>query len=210
MGTIHKIGDTYYIEFEARGLKYQQKAGDDEVKARELLAATEEKIRRGEMSAVVRDVPIEIFVKDFAEFSVKNYPPRTDSRLQAALKHFTDFLARQYPNLFLLSVVTPKIIEEYKFFYARGGSKPWRINFTLLLLREIFEYAIKMGYLNDNPTLHIRCVQDKRKVPLWVTNDRLTLEVLEKGISLFILAKLLKTKDILKVMPFYTFLRQPV
>ena len=44
MGEIKKIGEEYYIEFYARGLKYQQQAGTDKRQAEELLRNIEEKI----------------------------------------------------------------------------------------------------------------------------------------------------------------------
>jgi integrase len=56
-----------------------------------------------------------------------------------------------------VSQVTPRVIENYKTFgQERDPLNPKILNLTLLLLREILEYGIKTGYINDNPTLHIR------------------------------------------------------
>ncbi len=207
MGNVYKVGDLYYVEFEARGLKYQQLAGSDEAAARQLLESIEEKIRRGETNAVVRDIPVEIFRRNFLEYARQAYPLKTRKRLEQAFEHFGEFLCLKHSEILLLSGVTPKIIEDYRFEALKNRAKPWRINFTLLLLREVFEYAIKLGYLNDNPTLHIRFVADRnRRLP----RNNLGREALAKGVSLFCLARVLRKDDILKLMPFFPLLRDPM
>ena len=210
MGKVLKIGDNYYIEFEARGLKYQQKAGDSEEQALAMLASTEAKIRQGEMNAVVRDVPVAVFRKDFSDFAVLSYPSKTTRRLESATAHFFNFVASNYFEATLLSNITPKVIEDYKFTLTTGGTKPWVVNFTLLLLREMFQYAIKLGYLNDNPTLHIRFVLDSRKPNRKDENNKEIQAFLAKGVTIFRLAQLLEFNDVLKSMRFYRYLRHPV
>ena len=44
MGTVRKIGNEYYIEFYARGLLYQQKAGQQKEVAEQMLKEVEEKM----------------------------------------------------------------------------------------------------------------------------------------------------------------------
>lgn len=210
MGNVLKIDGRYYIEFEARGLKYQQMAGDNEAQAWALLESIESKIRQGEMAIVVRDVPIPVFIKDFSEFALKTYPAKTAARLRSASDHFVVFLAEKYPEAGVLSHITPKVIEDYKFVLLRAGNKPWVINFTLLLLREMFQYSIKLGYLNDNPTLHIHFIPDTRKLKVKDQNNKGVQDFLAKGVTLFRLAQLLEFSDVLKAMRFYPYLRNPV
>lgn len=156
MGTVHKIGNEYYIEFDARGLKYQQKAGPDEKAAWKLLAEIEGKIKEGEMGIIVRDADVDIFLADFLKFIKPQCSAKTYGRFERAIAHLTAFLNTR-PGIKKLSQLTPKVIEDYKRSLPPGKSvNPRKINLTLLLLREIFEYAIKLGYLNDNPTLHIK------------------------------------------------------
>jgi len=231
MGSIKKIGDSYYIEFDARGLKYRQEAGPDKKEARVLLKATEEKIRKGEAGTVSLDVTIESFLTDFSRFASVQYPPQSAKRLKNTLAHFAKFLTGYRPDPRLLSQLTPKVIEDYKFFLLRGKEehcsanhqglarnaairrsrlKPWVINFTILLLREIFEYAIKSGGLNDNPTLHIKLVADDRRMHDRFVHNARARAVLDKGISLFRFAHLMKMGDVLRAMPFYRLLRDPL
>lgn len=167
MGTVKRIGTSYYIEFEARGLKYQQKAGDDEVSAWKLLETVETKIRQGEMAVIVRDVPIDIFLNDFREHAASVHPAKTCLRMRQLTGHFGAFLNSRQPAPATLSQVTPKVIEDYKQHLAgQKNISPRLINFSLFLLREVLEYAIALGYLNDNPTLHTRFFAvSRRRVP---------------------------------------------
>lgn len=208
MGTIKKIGDIFYVEFEARGLKYQQIAGPDEKAAQALLETIESKLRGGELNTVVRDAPVPLFFQDFCEYIGKQYSIATVQRLDQAALHLADYLKMKNGGVQHMSQLTPKVLEDYKFFLLREKQVvAWQINFTLLLLREMFEYAIKMGYLNDNPTLHIRPVEDRR---VYKRRDEQVEDFLRKGISIFRLQQAMNWGDVLRAMPYYPFLKNPL
>ena len=179
MGSIKKIKNEYVIEFYARGLKYQQKTGPDRALAEKTLNEIEEKIARGEAALIVRDVDVDIFFHDFLDFAAKNYPPKTRTRFRSAVEHFGDFLRHGKAHIVKLSQITPGVIEEYKASFRQDSRsekavKPSVINFTLLLLRDIFEYAIKLGYLNDNPTLHTVFLKiSERNFPLTLSENEI-------------------------------------
>jgi site-specific recombinase XerD len=170
MGTVRKIGDEYYIEFFTRGLLYQQKAGKDRRAAERLLRDIEGKIQKGEMGIVVRDVEIDIFLKTFLERTRPGHTPRTHARYVSVAGHFKSFCGGVLSEDSKLSCITPGIIEGYRAFLLEGRCiktgrpvKPKVINFTLYLLRDIFDFAIKLGFLNDNPTRHVRLLKSAQR-----------------------------------------------
>lgn len=167
MGSVHKIGNEFYIEFFARGLKYQQKAGPDRVAAEKLLADIEAKIAKGELNTIVRDADVDIFLKDFLGFAEREYPEATFKRFTRAMQHFSGFLGKRSERPEKLSQITPVVLEEYRLLLTKAvrNKKPLNpqiINLTLALLREFFEHGRRLGYLNDNPMLHIRLVPSAR------------------------------------------------
>ncbi len=167
MGEVRKIKDEYFIEFFARGLKYQQKAGPSKEHAEKLLEEIEAKIATGEASLIVRDVEYDIFFQDFREFIRDKHTSRTQKRYESTIEAFTFYLHQECPRLQRLSEITPRVIEQFKSYLFKGHFKtrrtdPHIINFTLLLLRDIFQYAIKLSYLNDNPVLHIRFLAQRK------------------------------------------------
>jgi len=167
MGTIQKIGEDYFIEFYARGLKYQQKAGPDRKAAQKALEEIEAKIARGEAAIIVRDVDIDIFLKDFLYYSQTQHTPKTVRRFQSLKKCFLSFFEKQMPTVVKLSQVTPVVVEQYK----NSLRQPKVINLTIILLREVFAYAIKLGYLNDDPSLHIRFVNPVKAKKISVVTE---------------------------------------
>ncbi len=183
MGDIRKINDEYYIEFHARGLLYQQKAGKDIAAARALLAETESKIRQGEMGTIVRDVDLDIFFQTFLESARQDYAPRSSRRFGAAVEHFHGFLKTEFPEAGQLSGVTPAVLDSYRAFLTKpspSAPQPGLVNFTLLLLRVALDHGLKLGYINDNPTLHVRfCKVPQRRGPVTLTDD--DLEKLSAG-----------------------------
>lgn len=181
MGTIRKIGDSYYIEFYARGLLYQQKAGPDKENAEKLLKDIEGKIQNGEMGIIVREVDIDVFFQTFCDQKKASCTPRTFARYKALIEHFESFCAAELAPQAKLSQVTPRVIENYRSF-LNIKIKPGLVNFSLLLLKDILDFAIKLGYLNDNPTLHIQWVDAPQMGnPRVLTNNE--IDVIKAAVS---------------------------
>lgn len=215
MGTVRKIGDEYYIEFEARGLKYQQKAGPDKTAAEKMLADVEGKIRQGEMGTMVRDADVRVFCEDFLEFAGREYPAATVRRLERLIAHFRQWLADKNPAIEKLSQVTPKVVEEYKFFLLerlkgeRESKKAAVVNLTLILLSVFFEYAIRTNFLNDNPTLHIRFAAWSRRRgisdPVRSEMFRRLRDLILNGVSSEKIFKLSGHRDIARLLGYVPF-----
>lgn len=189
MGDIRKINDEYYIEFHARGLLYQQKAGKDIARARQLLADIEAKIQRGETAGRLpsggtlgRDVDADMFFQAFLDSARQEYAPRSFRRFEAAIKHFHGFLKVEFPKVVKLSGVTPAVVDSYRAFLikpAPSSPKPSLVNFTLLLLRAVFDHGLKLGYINDDPTLHVRFCEFPRHPGPATLTDRDLEKLLE-------------------------------
>jgi len=177
MGTIRKIGDDYYVEFDARGLKYQRNGGKDKEAAARLLKEIEDKIQKGEMSIVVSDIKTSDFFKNFLELIKNDSDARTYVRYESVAQHFLGFIQTALSPACQLSQITPSIIEGYRAVLlnstgkADRALKPKVINFTIYLLRDIFNYAINFGNINDNPTLHTQLIEvPDRNVPQTLTD----------------------------------------
>ncbi len=200
MGQVRKIEGEYYIEFYARGLLYQKKAGTDEEIAKQLLVEIESKIAQGEMSIMTRDVDIDIFFKTFLEYAFLEYPTKTYHRYRSLVAHFFEFIKIQSLELNKLSEITPRVIEDYRIYLMKIRKiKPRLINFTLYLLRDILDYSIKLGYLNDNPTVHIRFIPEAQRVnnKIFIIKDSEKIKkALEQGVLLGKLTRLLQHRDI--------------
>src|SRR3989338_629599 len=114
MGTIRKIGSDYFIEFDTRGLKYQQKIGPDKKLAEKTLIDIEAKITRGETALIVRDCDLDIFFEDFIKHAQENYTPKTARRFKSLIGHYASFMKREVPSVARLSQVTPNTVDQYK------------------------------------------------------------------------------------------------
>ena len=201
MGQISKIGDTYYIEFYARGLLYSKVAGSDRAAAERLLKETEETIASGEALTIVREIDLPVFVQQFYIYASQEFSARTVIRFKLTGEHFTSFLIKQYPMAIHLSNITPSVIETYKLFLA-ATVRPKVVNFTLLLLREMMEHGIKLGFIHDNPTLHVQLLPLPNKRRPLTKRYQLAKEFLVKMGSFGRVFRLLKLNDIARMMYF--------
>lgn len=170
MGQMRKIGEDYYIEFYARGLLYQQKAGPGFDDAKKLLEEIEGKIERGEMNTVVRDIKRDIFFDSFLSYARGEHAPLTYQRFESMLKDFDRFLSENFSHHKKLSEITPQVLERYRSYLLQAiperHSKNNLVNLTLLLLKEVFEYSRKLGYLNDNPMVHVKFLPYQSRRPI--------------------------------------------
>ena len=117
MGKVKKINDEYFIEFYARGLLYQQKAGSDENVAQKMLSEIEDKINKGEMEAIDRDVDFDIFINSFCDYAKDRFSDTSFKRYVDVAKRFEGFINSEFGESPKLSKVTPIIIEKFQQFF---------------------------------------------------------------------------------------------
>ncbi len=206
MGQIKRIGNTYYIEFYARGLIYSQVAGTNEQEARKKLEQIEAKIAQGESLTIVREIDLTAFFEQFLPHARGQFSAKSVGRFLETWQHFRGFLENNYPQINRLSQITPSVVESYKIFLTKT-TKAKLVNLTLLLLREILEYGIRIGLINDNPTLHIRLLEWPKKI-MPVTEGRFNLakDLLGRGVSLGKVYQVLKLKDVAQIMYWSNFI----
>lgn len=201
MGQVRKVGDVYFIEFHARGLLYSQIAGPNEVEALRMLEAVEAKLAAGETLTVVRETQLDFFFQEFLQFAQQEHSASSYKRFDNLIKHFTAFLKNNYPSVIYLSHVTPVVVESYKQAWVKK-SRPHKINLSILLLREIMEYGIKLGFINDNPTLHVTLLPGQQRNYIQSPRFKLAKDLLGKSVPLGKVVKLLKLSDVGRIMYF--------
>ncbi len=200
MGRVYKLGDVYYIEFTARGLLYSQIGGADLRSAEALLAQVEAKISSGEALTIERHIQWDDFADRFMKHFSLEFPPVTMRRFESVLKDFRQYLHIHYPQIAQLASVTPVVVEGYKVELMKQHT-PKIVNLTILLLREIFEFGIKLGFLNDNPSLHVRLLPwPQRKTYRLSPRYHAVCALLTRGIFLGKAAKLLQLNDAARLM----------
>jgi len=196
MGQIRKINDVYYIEFYARGLLYSQIAGSDLDKAQKMLLQVEAKIAGGEALTIARHIDLPDFYERFQSQARSQYASKSVERFASVIGHFSDFLDVHFPQIRQLDQLTPAILESYKAYLAKT-QKVKTVNLSILLIREILEFGIKLGFLNDNPSLHVRLLpwpKTSERKP--TERSTIARQFLTQGVGLGKLSQLLKLPDI--------------
>lgn len=173
MGKIIKIGDQYFVEFTGNGLLFQKLAGPDKSKAEKMLEDIEESLVKEETDIfVVKEIDYKEFCQKLTKYIEESFALKTQMRLLSVWSHFHSFLDRNYAHLTKLKEITPAVIEQYKSELVKelSSKKESLINFTIFLLRVVFEFAVKIRGLNDNPTLHVKINYGKRKFDRTIYN----------------------------------------
>ncbi|MEI7998968.1 MAG: hypothetical protein WCH62_05625 [Candidatus Omnitrophota bacterium] len=205
MGQIRKVGNLFYIEFYARGLLYSQVTGDNEDLALLMLNNIEAKISQGEALMLVREINLIVFFEQFLTYSSDRFSQRSITRFIQTWENFNTFLRSTYPNVLNISHLTPHVIESYKIALIKIA-KPKVVNLTILLLREILDYAIKKGFINDNPTIHIHLIELRSKSIKNTERLLLVKKLLRNNVSLGSFYQLLNLKDVAQIMYWSNFI----
>lgn len=205
MGQIRKIGDIYYIEFLARGLMYSQVAGIDKHQAQKMLEAIEHKISKGEALTLFREVDLEVFFQQFLDFARGQFSLKSIERFSLSWQDLKGFLSKGHPSISKLSQITPHVLESYKA-HLMKKTKLKVVNLTILLLREILEYGIKTGFINDNPTLHISLLETLQRTNIKGRRLAIAKELLNKGVGLGKMYEILKLKDVAQIIYWSNFI----
>lgn len=204
MGQIRKINGVYYIEFYARGLLYSQPAGENLEAAQKLLGLMEEKIAGAEALTVSRHIQLADFFERFLAEARAQYAgaPKSVGRFAASIRHLSAFLDEHFPHIHQLDQVTPAVMESYKAYLVKT-QKPKVVNLTVLLTRDLWEFGIKLGFLNDNPSLHVRLLPwPQRPVRKQTARYALAKQVLAGRAGLGKLSRLLNVSDVSRTVYF--------
>jgi len=186
MGQVIKIGEEYYIEFDARGLLYQKKAGVDKAAAEKLLQETEAEIEKGEQLTEIHEIEIDAFLKQYIEHAQTKFSPQSLEHFKDAIAHFESFCKNKLDAPWILTKVTPSVIEDYRSLLLdeskqKENSSSKDVNFQLLLIREVLDFAISAGCLNDNPTLHAQFLPDESTTALPALNNLQLMKMLQSA-----------------------------
>ena len=205
MGQIRHIAGQYYIEFYARGLLYSQLGGNTKAEAMALLDKVESSIARGEALTVVRDIPIIDFQQRFLDKLKTEVSPRTFKRFVDFVYNLQLYITTVSPQTALLSQITPRFIETYKN-YLKQRCKVKLVNFSLLLLAEFLNEGINAGFINDNPTIHVKLLP-------WPINQRArsykaqqVQGYFKQQLSIIKITQSLKLTDVARLMYFSNFI----
>ncbi len=203
MGQIRTINGQYYIEFYARGLLYSQPAGHDLSAAREQLRQVEARIAGGEALTMARHIDLpDFFERYLNEAEAQSYSPRSLKRYGLLIQDISRFLAAQFPQVRRLDQMTPYVAESYKVHLAKT-QRPKITNFSMLLLRDILEYGIKLGFIHDNPCLHVRLLPWPGPKKAKITPRYETVhQLFKQGVGLGKTAQLMKVPDVARLVYF--------
>jgi len=205
MGQIRKVGDLYYIEFNARGLTYSQVAGSTPEEAQRMLDQVESTIAQGESLTVAREIELKDFIGRFHAYAAQRFSSKSLKRLMLAWDDWMIFLARNYSSIQRLSQITPSVLESYKANLITQA-KPKTVNLTILLLREIFEYGIRIGFINDNPSLHLSLMPVTAAKIKESSRTTLAKDLLGRHVSLEKICSILKLSDIAQIIYWSNFI----
>jgi integrase len=113
------------------------------------------------------------------ELSNKN----TIIRYEEIMNNFAEFLKDKFPALEYMDELAQKHFEEFKEYRKNiKGKKERTVNLELDMLSNLFRRLIEKDYLNNNPLLKVKRLQEPYKEERWFTQEEV-LKILEAAKS---------------------------
>jgi len=147
----------WYLDYSYRGVRHRKKVGKSKQVAKLALADIELQIARGEWNLTSSDMSLEQFIEEFKKFSKVNHSTASYIRYGNIVQNFRSYLAVRRLNL-NLGHLDSKLFEDYKIWrrttplHKNITAKTNTVNMEIKTIRTILNYAIKWGYLKENPT----------------------------------------------------------
>ena len=173
---IYKRGKTWYLDIRVKGRRIRRKVGTSKKIAELALKDAEVKVARHEFGFARKDIDIDKLLDLFLDYSRANHRSGSTNRFRAVIDNFKHFLQTN-TNITFVSEITPEKIDQYKIYRkdpqinsfnnktvnsdengkaACKEVKSNTVNFELKTLTNIFNRAIKWGYLKENPVKEVK------------------------------------------------------
>lgn len=175
MSRILEIDGEFFVEFYGNGLRFRKKAGKSRTQAEAKMREIEESMQTSALEVAPGTATVEMFLERFNAYADQMYPALTAVRIKSAAKHCVAYLTRILKEPVLVRHITPRLMEDYKKdLIATEPARTTLVNLTLYLLFEVFQFAIALGWLNDNPLQHTPLVEERvRRIPVVYGEDQL-------------------------------------
>ncbi len=186
MARIYKRGKTWYLDIRVKGRRVRQKVGNSKKVAELALKDAEVKVARHEFGFARKDIAIDKLLEKFLEYSKANHRQGSTRRFKAIIENFKSFFETK-TSITFLSEITPETIDQYKIYLVNNqdnssldekikttptGIKPETVNFELKTLTNIFNRAIKWGYLKENPVKDVKRFKVNNAKPVRFLSDK--------------------------------------
>lgn len=112
MGSVHKCGKYWYIDYYADGKRHRTKHGKYRKLAELRLKEIELQIARGELK-IPKDSAIDEFFENFLTYAEAHTCPKTLECYTTVINSFKEFKSK-LKTVTKLSQITPAIIEDFK------------------------------------------------------------------------------------------------
>jgi site-specific recombinase XerD len=183
--------EIWYVDYFYKGRRHRKKVGPSKQIAKLALSDVELKIARGEWNLGKEEMSLEKFLSEFDSFSKVNHSSSSYVRYKNIVSNFRRFL-RERRDVINLDHLMPKLFEDFKVWRrtipVNKGivAKSNTVNMELKTIRTLMNYAIKWGYLRENPTSGVSKLKVyDSKMPRFLSKEEVKLFLEKCGEELY-------------------------
>lgn len=174
MATIYKRGKIWWLAYNIGGKRVQQSIGCCPKKIAEIAKSDiEVKLAKNRAGFFTEDRKLSDCFPEFLSHVAVHTKATTTRRYTQIIGHFQKFLQEEDPPPVNLSQIQPKMIETYKL-HRLNFVKPQTVNYEIARIHRFFNYALELGYIQENPTEKIKKIKrPPRKAPRFLSKEEI-------------------------------------
>jgi integrase len=172
MGSVHKRGKYWYVDYYADGKRHRKSHGKQKKFAELHLKEIELQIAREELR-IPKDAAIDGFFENFLIYAEAHVMPKTLEKYLTVINNFENFRSK-FESANMLSKVTPAFLEDYKLARVKRVSKQ-TVNHDLKILSIIFKRAVDHNLIKKNPVKDVRRFKVEKKNPRFFSLEEIRL-----------------------------------
>jgi integrase len=181
MKHIYKRGDSWYYQFTVKGKRFQGSIGEvSKAVAREV--AEKKRVEALEGKLIERPIKAPLFgqydaekgrftdsAEKYLDYYRQQHKPRSALRMHTAMVSLCRAFAGKR-----LDELHPFLIERYKTQRKEAGFADATVNRELACLKNLFNLAIKWGWVRDNPVRQVKLFRENNARLRWITLEEET------------------------------------
>jgi len=182
MASIYKRKDTkvWYVTYYMNGKRITEKVGHNKKAAEYRRNEIEIQLVRGERP-LLPDTSIELLLdKYLTHLETRPYAESTLHRIKSVHNNLKSFFENN--QIKKIANVSFEVIDQYMTVRTNVNNiKPLTANMELGFIKNMFEYAISLGYAKVNPAVKIKRFKETKKSPRFFTEDELKTILSDSG-----------------------------
>ena len=126
----------------------------------------------------VQDISLQDLIESYIRNKTGRVSDSTLSRYMIHMRHLSEFMEEHFPAILRISQIRKDYLIEHMDHLRKNGQEPRTLNAQIQQIKELFAFAVKEGYLANNPSKLIQRYKEtgnKGRIKYWSKEELINI-----------------------------------